>query len=440
MTYSVSFGIHVSPWRFIHFSPNSLGPLAMLIIFNPTRTAASYPPTTAARDLVDPEDWDELAQILYPLPTTKDELNLVLGTMGTAKGVMAFAQLLAHDGTPRSVFHSIKTAKKRTVIYQPRENTYLLVVFPADKDVPEPMIQETICTAWDTATLLFGPEPWNESASKWWTEFEGRVARPAQQPAMKAWVSGGVVADFETDNGHHDEGVTAQLEAFQDLVAGSLAPVTASYAICLPESTDVTMDRNPTVYQTPSTARPTYKPLIQHLLDLLHTAQPPVPATPISRNRQRSPSAEKPHHQASKWTTLSLGTGISLFPSSRSTTPSAPTASSVPPEPDPKPKGIASWFGLGSSTPASQDRPAIPEDPVPITSVDVPALDEALGSAQPLDVRWQVQEVFLPDAETDAAGAGDEEREGAEELVRKVLAYTIVSPPCLPSCIGTNLS
>lgn len=404
----------------------------VLILFDPTRTAAAHPPHNA--HLVDPDDADELAQVLYPLPADKHAINRILGTMGTAKGVMAFTRSLAHTDNNDScgAFHCITTAKKRTGIFRPREETYLLAVFPADRDIPDAAIEDTVRTAWNTATLLFGPEPWCSEASKWWTRWETRNLQGSpNRGGLTRWISGGSGADVVViDVADTTEEIALPLASLQDQVAKATECVlTSAYAITLTPSPTGTHTET-TIHQT--TPSSSLTPLIHHLIDLIQSAQPPSPSLPSTRNRTRSsqPVSDKPHHQSSKWTTLSLGTG---------TLPFLPSPRHAPPVPDSeskgKGKGIASWLGFGPSPTPSQpvvSTNVATDDTAPVvTTLDVPALDEALVTSQPLDIRWHVQSVYLPRIEGDddevSSDADGEQVEGP--LRRCVLAYMIVRPP-----------
>lgn len=401
----------------------------VLILFDPARTAATHPPVYAR--LVDPDDADELAQVLYPLPDDKHAINRILSTMGSAKGVMAFAQSVAHSSTKDGAFHIVTTTKKRTVLFRPRDETYLLAVFPADKDTPDAVLKDTVRAAWDTATLLFGLEPWLGDASEWWARWEAHILdNGPSRRGLPAWISGGEVSDAMTlEYAETPDEVVGHFTALRECVSSSAdCDATTCYAVNLTANSTNTLT-NTTIYQNPPT--PIYPTLTHHLIDLIHSFQPPTPSLPAARDRTRSPAShprpDKPAHQASKWTTLSLSTGgIPFLPSaSRQSSQPAPakTASKA------NGKGIASWLGFGSSVISLAEEPptdvASKDNTVPeITTLDEPALDEALVTQQPIDIRWHAQCVFLPTVPPDAKL--DEETMPERPLRKYALAYTIV--------------
>ncbi|GHJ85585.1 hypothetical protein NliqN6_1987 [Naganishia liquefaciens] len=400
----------------------------VLVLFDPTRTARTHPPVNAC--LVDPDDVDELAQVLYPRSDDKHAINHILGIMGTAKGVMAFARSVAHDDDITSAFHCVTTTQKRTVIFRSRHETYLVAVFAADKDIPDAVIKDAVRAAWDAATLLFGAEPWSEAASEWWRRWEARVHESGlNRGGLPAWISGGDLGDTETlDFAEASNEVADQLATLQDETARSTGcDAISCYAIALqPNSTTVRFGAR--LGQTPPSAA--HPALNHYLIDLIQSAQPPIRAVPTGRDRTRSASPDKSTHHASKWTTLSLGAAsIPFFPSGSRQTPHPPPATT------PKAKGnsIASWLGFGMSNIPSPDQPPSIDvtsndkfDPR-TTTLNVPVLDEALETPEPMRTHWQVQPVFLF-SPTEVLSPQSDDAESSERGLRKcAMAYTIHS-------------
>ena len=409
----------------------------VLIFFDPTRTAATHQPLNA--HLVDPEDADELAQVIYPLPDDKHAINRILGTMGSAKGVMAFAQSVAHSSTGTGAFHVVTTTKKRTVLFRPRDETYLLAVFPADKDTPDKdtpdaVLKDTVHAAWDTATLLFGSEPWLGDANEWWARWEAHILDNGPNGrGLSAWISSAELSDAETrEYADATDEVAGHFTTLRERVSSSTGREAAScYAINFTANSANILTKT-TIYQNPPFS--IYPTLIHHLLDLIHSSQPPTPSLTATRDCTRSSTptyvADKPTYHASKWTTLSLGTGgIPFLPSAfRQSSHSTPQTES-------KAKGnsITSWLSFGSSAVSPPKDPPTNtsnDNRVPrISTLDAPALNEALVTPQAIDVRWHVQPVFLPTVPNALDAPSDDEERPEKALQRYTLAYTIVRLP-----------
>jgi hypothetical protein len=121
-----------------------------LTIYNPTLTRLTHPPPHL--DLIDTEDADSLAQILFPpLTPHKQTLNALLGHVGAVKGTIAFAESFE---TSSSRFHHVITARKRTTVYRPRGTaTCLVLVRPVGE---QRGVERELGAAWEGFLLRFG--------------------------------------------------------------------------------------------------------------------------------------------------------------------------------------------------------------------------------------------------------------------------------------------
>lgn len=367
-----------------------------LLVLAPTRTSATHPPPHAA--LVDPEDADALARVLFPpLEPDAAALNRLLGRIGTAAGTVAFAQSLAPG---EGAFHHVTCRNKRTVVFSPPGvDTVLVLTLDAGTE-PQGQIERAIDVAWSRFRLLFGPDAWDSSAAcDWWQQWTARDLE------TRAWIAGSDAASLDVLA--PPDALTAHLQNLQTAVTSATrSPSPAAYAVALP-----------TVYHH----GPSPAPLIHHLIHLVSPpTPPPTPAAPTPGT-----------HHASKWTTLHLGSGAAS-PTTRWPSLSLPTLSRPPStHPPPPAKGLASW--LGFTTPASTHPDPAPRRPSPqVASIDLPGLDDALADAEPPPARaeWHVQHVWVTPEPIRSPGSH-------AAMQRYVLAYTI---PPYPAATQTLLA
>lgn len=375
----------------------------MLLIYSSTHTR---PPLHT--DLVDEEDADALAHILFPpLRPDRESLNALLGQVGAVKGTVAFAASFAPSPNP---FHHIITKKKHTLVFHPRgTDTHLVLVRPPSTE-PHAQIEHALERAWDAFALVFGPDPWDvPGAVDWWSRWTYQVGE------VRHWIAGD---DAHTDVRRATGDVAQVLERIGKHV-GALteALVVAAYAL--------------TSRQTTYTSRPHEGALLQHLRDLLPSAArtpSPTPATTTAKypalglGAVAKPSDRPDKAPGGRWPSL----GIPGF--GRASTPKP--ASSTPPPPAKTSSTVSAWLGFSTPTPREQPRPAPPAEgnPPQVVAGQMGDLDDALSEdihAPPpvTSLEWRVEQVWLCPAAT------EEDAEESEVPRRYALAYTIVSPP-----------